>query len=87
MKAVVLEALGSPPIYGDFAEPDLLPREALIHVHVASVKQLERLIASGKHYSRPKSLPIVLGLDGVGRLDNGERVLFHGAASAFRCDG
>ncbi len=76
MKAAVLEVLGGTPVFGAFAEPDIRPSEALVHVSAAAVKQLERLIASGKHYSSPSALPIVPGLDGVGRLDNGERVYF-----------
>lgn len=71
-----MESLGRAPVYRDFAEPDLLPGEALVEVSAAGLKQLERLIATGKHYSSPKVLPIVPGLDGVGRLSNGERVYF-----------
>lgn len=76
MKAAILEALGSAPRYGDFPEPDLQPGERLVHVRTTGVKQLERLIASGRHYSSPRVLPIVPGLDGVGRLDDGARVYF-----------
>lgn len=76
MKAAVLEALGAAPVCGTFAEPDIRPGETLVHVRAAAVKQLERLIASGKHYSSPRELPIVPGLDGVGTLDSGEPVYF-----------
>jgi NADPH:quinone reductase-like Zn-dependent oxidoreductase len=76
MKAAVLEALGSAPVFGSFAEPDIRTGEVLVHVRAAAIKQLERLVASGRHYSSPKELPIVPGLDGVGRLDSGERVYF-----------
>lgn len=77
MKAAILAALGSAPVYGDFPEPDLHAGETLVHVSAAGVKQLERLIASGKHYSSPRTLPIVPGLDGVGRRDDdGARVYF-----------
>jgi len=76
VKAAVLEALGSTPVCGTFPEPDLQAGERLVHVRAAGVKQLERLIASGRHYSSPKALPIVPGLDGVGRLDDGTRVYF-----------
>ncbi|MBS0483409.1 MAG: zinc-binding alcohol dehydrogenase family protein [Proteobacteria bacterium] len=76
MKAAVLKALGSVPEYGTYAEPEVRPGEVLVHVRAAAIKQLERLIASGKHYSSPRELPIIPGLDGVGTLDNGERVYF-----------
>lgn len=76
MKAAILDQLGAVPRCGEFAEPDILSGERLVHVRAAALKQLERLIASGKHYSSPKALPIVPGLDGVGHLDSGERVYF-----------
>ena len=66
MKAAVLDVLGQTPTYAEFTEPDVQPGEQLVHVRAAAIKQLERLIASGKHYSSPRSLPIVPGLDGVG---------------------
>lgn len=76
MKAAILETLGRAPVCGSFAEPDIRPGETLVHVRAAAIKQLERLIAAGKHYSSPRQLPIVAGLDGVGRLDSGQRVYF-----------
>lgn len=62
MKVAVLATLGNAPVCGDFSEPDLQAREVLVQVRAAAVKQLERLIASGKPYSSPKTLPIVPGL-------------------------
>ena len=76
MKAAVLDVLGQTPTYAEFTEPDVQPGEQLVHVRAAAIKQLERLIASGKHYSSPRSLPIVPGLDGVGKLEGGRRVYF-----------
>ena len=32
--------------------------------------------ASGAHYSAPGEFPFVVGIDGVGRLDDGRRVYF-----------
>jgi len=76
VKAAVLDVLGQAPTYAEFTEPDVQPGEQLVHVRAAAIKQLERLIASGKHYSSPRSLPIVPGLDGVGKLEGGRRVYF-----------
>lgn len=76
MKAAVLQQLGSAPVCAEFAEPDVQVGEQLVHVRVAAIKQLERLIASGKHYSSPKVLPIVPGIDGVGILEDGSRAYF-----------
>ncbi len=76
MRAAVLEQLGAAPVCAEFTEPDIRPGEQLVRVRTAAVKQLERLVASGKHYSSPKALPIVPGLDGVGTLNDGKRVYF-----------
>ncbi len=76
MKAALAETLGQSPRYGDFPEPALQDGETLVHVTAAALKQLERAIVAGTHYSSPKALPIVPGLDGVGRTDQGQRVYF-----------
>ena len=76
MKAALVETLGDPPAYGDFAEPDIEPGEMLVHVAAAGIKQLERAIVAGKHYSSPSTLPIIPGMDGVGTRKDGERVYF-----------
>ncbi len=76
MKAAILEQLGTVPKFGDFAEPKLLDSEALIKVSAASIKPIDRAIALGKHYSSPKSLPVVCGIDGVGLDAAGQRVYF-----------
>ncbi len=78
MNAAVLRTLGSAPRFESFAEPDVRPGEALVTVRAASVKQLDRLIAKGAHYSSPTPdrLPMVCGTDGIGLLDDGTRVYF-----------
>jgi NADPH:quinone reductase-like Zn-dependent oxidoreductase len=76
MKAAVLNRLGDVPKYRDFAEPDLKEGETLVEVTAASIKQLDRAIVAGTHYSSPKALPVVCGTDGVGRTGDGARVYF-----------
>lgn len=76
MRAAVVDKLGEAPRCGSFAEPDLQAGETLVHVSAAALKQLERAIVAGRHYSSPKVLPIVPGLDGVGTRDDGTRVYF-----------
>ncbi|WP_101675563.1 quinone oxidoreductase family protein [Alloalcanivorax mobilis] len=76
MKAAVLDALGSTPAYGDFDEPGLVGDETLIQVTAAAIKPLDRMIAAGTHYSSPKTLPVVCGMDGTGVDDRGQRVYF-----------
>ena len=76
MRAAVLEQLGEPPRYGDFDAPDIRDGETLIEVRAAAIKQLDRAIAAGTHYSSPKTLPVVGGTDGAGRAPDGSRVYF-----------
>lgn len=76
MKAAVLDALGEVPRFGDFAEPDVRADETLVRVTAASIKQLDRAIAAGTHYSSPRAFPVVCGTDGVGRLADGTAVYF-----------
>ncbi|MCP3097718.1 zinc-binding alcohol dehydrogenase family protein [Myxococcus sp. K15C18031901] len=76
MKAAILEVLGQTPRFGDFDEPTAEAGEALVTVEAASIKQLDRAIVAGTHYSSPRKLPVVCGTDGTGRLADGTRVYF-----------
>ena len=49
-------------------------------MEAASIKQLDKLKASGKHYTRYAQFPTAVGVDGVGRLANGERVYAMGVS-------
>ncbi|NQX39204.1 NADPH:quinone reductase [Pedobacter steynii] len=77
MKAAILNALGETPKYGEFTSP--VPKNAgqlLVTVKAASVKNLDKAIASGAHYTSHAALfqPVVVGVDGVGILEDGSRV-------------
>ena len=74
MKAAVLNALGEAPRYEDFAEPMPDKDEALVRVRAASLKNSDRMMADGSHYDSFRQLPAVVGLDGVGVLEDGTRV-------------
>src|SRR5260370_21909514 len=79
MKAAVLHELSKAPRFEDFAEPT--PgnnEEALIRVCAASLKSVDKQLASGSHYASPRELPVVCGTDGVGDLEDGTRVFFGG---------
>ncbi len=79
MKAAVLNSFGGVPKYQDFPEPT--PKnegQILISVTAASIKNLDRIMASGKTYSKTNQLPAAVGFDGVGVLENGERVYAQG---------
>ena len=80
MYAAVLHTIGTRPRYEEFPEPVISDdvSEAIVHVHAASLKPVDRQLASGSHYASPGQLPCVCGSDGVGHLDNGQRVFFGG---------
>jgi NADPH:quinone reductase-like Zn-dependent oxidoreductase len=76
MKAAIVRAAGERPIYGDFAEPIPALGENHITVTAAALSPLARSRAAGVHYSVSGAFPAVVGVDGVGRLDDGRRVYF-----------
>jgi NADPH:quinone reductase-like Zn-dependent oxidoreductase len=76
MKAAIVVEPGKPPIYGDFRDPDPANGEVRIAVTAAALSNVVKSRASGTHYSSSGQLPFVVGIDGVGRFDNGRRVYF-----------
>jgi NADPH:quinone reductase-like Zn-dependent oxidoreductase len=80
MYAAVLRTIGTAPRYEEFPEPALIDKddETIVHVHAASLKPVDKQLASGSHYASRRELPCVCGSDGVGHLENGQRVFFGG---------
>ncbi|WP_346826125.1 quinone oxidoreductase family protein [Serratia inhibens] len=76
MKAAIVKTLGQPPVFGSVEEPQAQAGEVLIEVALAGIKQLDRAMVAGTHYSSPRTLPIVPGTDGVGYTPDGQRVYF-----------
>src|SRR5438309_2272874 len=76
MKAAIVAEAGKTPVYGDFREPIPGNGEFRIAVTAAALSQITKSRASGSHYSAPGRLPAVVGIDGVGRLQDGRRVYF-----------
>ena len=83
MKAAVLHELGGLPRYEEFAEPVAGPDEVLVRVLAAALKPIDRQLARGSHYASPRELPVVCGMDGVGKLEDGSRVFFAAARRPF----
>ncbi len=83
MKAAVLHTVGQPPRFEDFPGPDAGPGEVIVHVRAASLKNVDKALASGTHYDRHARLPVVCGLDGVGVLDDGARVFCGGSRPPY----
>lgn len=76
MKAAIVKTLGQPPVFGSVEEPQAQAGEVLIEVTLAGIKQLDRAMVAGTHYSSPRTLPVVPGTDGVGYAPDGQRVYF-----------
>ena len=83
MKAAVLRTMGHAPRCDDFPEPVAGDGEVIVDVLAASLKPVDRQMASGEHYASPRELPAVCGTDGVGRLSDGQRVFFGGARAPY----
>jgi NADPH:quinone reductase-like Zn-dependent oxidoreductase len=76
MKAAVVTQSGEPPAYEDFPEPSPASGEQRIRVTAAALSHVTRSRAAGTHYSATGQFPFVVGVDGVGRLEDGSRVYF-----------
>ena len=83
MKAAVLHALGKPPHFEDFPDPQPRQGEVLVHVKAASLKNIDKAIANGSHYSSHRELPAICGIDGIGVLDDGTRVFSGGCRPPY----
>lgn len=79
MKAAVVFEKENIPQYTDFPDPDIpKDNEVQVSVKAASIKNLDRAIAGGSHYSVSDEVhqPKIIGTDGAGYLENGEKVYF-----------
>ncbi len=85
MKAAIVRGAGQTPVYGDFAEPVVSDGENLIAVTAAAISHVVKSRASGTHYSSSGQFPFVVGIDGVGRLDDGRRVYFFLPKAPYGC--
>jgi NADPH:quinone reductase-like Zn-dependent oxidoreductase len=83
MDAAVLHALGKPPRCEQFPEPIAGAAEVIVHVHAASLKPIDKQLASGSHYASLREFPLVCGSDGVGHLNDGQRVFFGGTRAPY----
>jgi NADPH:quinone reductase-like Zn-dependent oxidoreductase len=83
LKAAVLHTLGAPPSFEDFPDPQPGPGEVLVRVKAASLKNVEKAMASGSHYDSHRELPAICGVDGIALLDDGTRVFCGGCRSPY----
>jgi NADPH:quinone reductase-like Zn-dependent oxidoreductase len=76
MNAAVVKAFHVPPRYTSFAEPVAAEGEVLVDISAAGLHRVVKALAEGSHYASSDMLPLIPGVDGVGRLENGTRVYF-----------
>lgn len=72
MKAAVVTRFDSPPTAGEFPQP--VPdgsHQVLVDVLAAGLHPRVRSQANGSHYTSTDELPLVPGIDGVGRMPDG----------------
>lgn len=83
MKAALVHDFTQAPEYGEMEAPQPQADEQIVWPRAAAISQLVRAKAAGKHYSSGASLPLVPGVDGVGVLEDGQRVFFAFPRSPF----
>jgi NADPH:quinone reductase-like Zn-dependent oxidoreductase len=72
MKAAVVTSFDQPPRYQDFPDPEAVgEHEAVVDVVASALSPRVRSQASGAHYTSTHQLPLVPGIDGVGRTADG----------------
>ena len=75
MKAAVVHDFDAPPRYQDFELPALKgSQEVVVQVLAAGLHPRVRSGASGSHYADERVLPMIPGIDAVGRLPDGQLV-------------
>lgn len=76
MQAAVINGHGQNPTYAHLPAPQAGKNEVLVNVGASAITNLVKMRASGQHYSANYSYPQVPGIDGIGTLNNGQRVYF-----------
>ncbi len=77
MNAAVVTAFGDPPHYEQMAVPEPTDdREVVVDVVAVGLHPRTRSGAAGTHYSSSRTLPMVPGIDAVGRRPDGKLIYF-----------
>jgi NADPH:quinone reductase-like Zn-dependent oxidoreductase len=74
VRAAVVEEMGRPPAATELPEPKRGPGEALVRVHAAALNPVELHIWNGHFFDGPPRPPYVIGLEGVGVVEEGDRL-------------
>jgi NADPH:quinone reductase-like Zn-dependent oxidoreductase len=72
VKAAVVSTFGEPPRYQEFPDPEPVDEnQVVVDVVAAALSPRVRSQASGEHRTSTQNLPLVPGIDGVGRTADG----------------
>jgi NADPH:quinone reductase-like Zn-dependent oxidoreductase len=74
VRAAVVEAMGRPPAAAEVPEPRRGPGEALVRIRAAALNPVELHIWNGHFFDGPPRPPYVIGLEGIGVVEEGERL-------------
>ena len=74
MRAEVVQALGRQPVAAEIAEPERRPGEALVRIRAAALNPVELHIWNGHFFDGPPRPPYVIGLEGIGVVEEGDRL-------------
>lgn len=83
MKAAVVTNFNQAPTYQEFDAPIAKEGQVLVDVLAASVNQRVLSQANGSHYTSNHQLPLIPGIDGVGRTQAGQLVYFGATGSVY----
>jgi NADPH:quinone reductase-like Zn-dependent oxidoreductase len=72
MYAAVVTAFDTAPEYQQVSTPVAGPGQALVTVLASAIHPRVRSQADGSHYTSTDELPLILGIDGVARTEDGE---------------
>jgi NADPH:quinone reductase-like Zn-dependent oxidoreductase len=77
MSAAVVTSCGNPPRYQDFEVPrPAASSEILVDILAVGLHPRVRTGAAGAHYTSTGKLPMIPGVDGVGRRADGKKIYF-----------
>ncbi len=77
MRAAVVRSFDRPPRYETYDSPEPAgPDELVVDVLAVGLHPRVRSDAAGRHYTSTGALPMIPGVDGVGRLPDGQQVYF-----------
>ena len=86
MKAAVLHNFGETPRFEDFPEPPIEQGQLLVHVKAVALENIDKALANGTHFAAQQlipQLPAIVGVDGIGMLEDGRLVGFGGMKSPY----